>query len=273
MPEPILNNNSERETRRVPLTGQPNCRDLGGYATVDGRTVKYGLVYRSGELSTLTNDDVVTLQELGVTTVIDFRSEAEVAARGVDRLPEGVELLALRIEPGDIGAILQRAFETGHLSALPDDMLADVNRAIISDAAGQISRLFDVLSTPSELPLLFHCTHGKDRAGVASAIVLMALGVPSETAKVDYLKSNGYRRTENEQQLAQLRQVIGGVQASDPADVDMSKINQLFFLEPSYFDAMLDEIKKRYGSFESYLEEGLKISHTQLKELRKRLTE
>ena len=68
--------------RHVPLTGQPNFRDLGGYAASDGRTIKWGLVYRSGELSQLSNDDVGKLEGLGIRAVVDLRSPEEVSARG-----------------------------------------------------------------------------------------------------------------------------------------------------------------------------------------------
>ena len=72
--------------RHVPLTGQPNFRDLGGYAAGDGRRIKWGAVYRSGELSQLTDDDVGKLGQLGIRTVVDFRSPEEVSARGEGRL-------------------------------------------------------------------------------------------------------------------------------------------------------------------------------------------
>ncbi len=68
--------------RHVPLNGQPNFRDLGGYAAKDGRTVKWGRVYRSGELSQLSNDDVGTLGGLGIKAVVDLRSPEEVSAHG-----------------------------------------------------------------------------------------------------------------------------------------------------------------------------------------------
>ena len=73
--------------RHVPLSGQPNFRDLGGYAASDGRTVKWGQVFRSGELSQLSTDDVRKLGALGIRAVVDLRSPEEVSARGAGRLP------------------------------------------------------------------------------------------------------------------------------------------------------------------------------------------
>lgn len=77
--------------RHVALDGQPNFRDVGGYETTDGRTVKWGEVYRSGELPRLSDEDVAKLEELDIRTVVSFLTEKEIEARGPDRLPEGVE--------------------------------------------------------------------------------------------------------------------------------------------------------------------------------------
>jgi protein-tyrosine phosphatase len=100
----------------------------------------------------------------------------------------------------------------------------------------------------------------------------MALGVPTEVALTDYLKSNEYRRSENEQQLAELRRMIAAKQDINPTAVNMSKFNQLFYQEASYFEAALDEVNKLYGSFENYLEKGLGLNQSQVQKLRDQFT-
>ena len=255
----------------IPLQEQPNFRDLGGYETADGRTVKPGLLYRSGELSKLSDADLDRLQELGIKTVVDLRSHKEVHMFGEDRLPPNASHLELRIDPGNWGSGLLDVANTGDLSQSPDDILTDTNRAIIRDAAEQISSLFDLISDPANLPLVFHCTAGKDRTGMAAAVILMALGVSPDLAKLDYLKSNEYLSEINEKQLTGIRQMIAANLDIDPSEVDMSKFKQLFYQEPAYFDAALDEIEKQFGSFENYLEDGLGFDNLQLQELKKQL--
>lgn len=260
-------------SNHVPLQGQPNFRDLGGLKTADGRTVKPGLIYRSGELSRLSDQDITTLQELGIKTVVDFRSEEEVEWNGEDRLPAGANYVALRLQPGNLGPVLYSAVATGDASLLPDNVLADANRANIREATAQMSGLFNALSDPANLPLVLHCTHGKDRTGVASAVVLMALGVPPELAKKDYLQSNDYRQEENEELMAELSGTIVANQGAASSPEDLAKFKALLYLEPSFFEAILDEIEKQYGSLESYLEDSLGIGAAQVKDLRDRLTE
>jgi protein-tyrosine phosphatase len=79
----------EPDTRTVPLSGQSNFRDIGGYQTTDGRTVKRGILYRSGELHKLSDKDVDSIEALGIRTVINFLTSEEIEARGGDRLPRG----------------------------------------------------------------------------------------------------------------------------------------------------------------------------------------
>lgn len=263
---------TELSIQHIPLQGQPNFRDLGGYRTADGRTIKPGLIYRSGELSKLTDEDIAGLQELGIRTVVDFRSAPEIDWRGKDRLPDGAQYVALTIESGNLFPIIYNVVETGDTSQLPDNALVETNRAIVRDATDQISDLFKILSDPANLPLVNHCTHGKDRTGVASAIILMALGVPAETAEADYLKSNFFRRNENKKELEELRQVIAARRGLDPSEVDMTDFRPLLYLEPSYFAAALDEINEQYGSFASYLENGLGIDADQIKAMRDQFT-
>ena len=91
---------------------------------------------------------------------------------------------------------------------------------------------------------------------MASAVLLMALGVSEDTARGDYLLSNVYRHDQNEMELDHLRRAIAERQGGDPGEVDVSKIQSVFYLQSPYFDAMLTEIEVRHGSFEGYLEDG-----------------
>jgi len=91
--------------------------------------------------------------------------------------------------------------QAGDFSQVPDNVLADANRSINSGAKEQYSALMEALASEENLPLVFHCTHGKDRAGVASAVLLMALGVSEDIAREDYLLSNVYREEQNRTEL------------------------------------------------------------------------
>jgi len=192
-------------SRRIELSGQDNFRDLGGYETADGRRVKWRHLFRSGELCELSEGDVECLAALGVRTVVDLRGESEVERKGPDRLPAGASLTSIAIEPGDLSPFLGRAFSTGDFGAVPEDLLPRINRDYIQSWRHQLGALLRIAADPANRPLVFHCTQGKDRAGISAAVLLSALGVPWETVLEDYLLSNELRREQAEAGLHGMR--------------------------------------------------------------------
>lgn len=263
---------AERE-RHVKLEGQPNFRDLGGYRTTDGRTVKWGLIYRAGQLSGLTDKDLAVLQKLGIRTVVDLRGAAEAESRGKDRLPEGVRGVSYPIdvmslpkeEPGESAS-------SGSDGGRPNSML-QMTRSIMLNRTDVYSALIRELAEPANRPLVFHCTAGKDRAGIGSAIILSLLGVPWETVREDYLLSNFYRREENERELGKMREDIAKKQGIPPENVDITPFEAMFLVKPEYLEAARDGVLRKYGSMESYFREGLGISDETIRKLRNELLE
>jgi len=261
------------------LEGQPNFRDLGGYKTADGRTVKKGVVFRSGELPRLTDDDVAKLRELGVKTVVNFLTDTETKARGQNRLPKGVEMIRLPLAGGEdggagglAGAVL-KARQTADFSKVPVELNADIHRLIIREADEQYAALLRHLADSKKRPLVFHCSHGVHRTGTASAVLLSALGVPWETVRKDYLLSNHCRKEEVARRLEQLRQQAAKKQNIPPDQVDMTNIKAFYILDPSYIDASLEEAVKRHGSMEKYIRQGLGIEDEVIEKLRGELLE
>ncbi len=260
---------------RNALHGQPNFRDLGGYKTSDGRRVKRGLVFRSGELPRLTDEDVTKLERLGIRTVANFLTEAEIEARGEDRLPEGVETVSLPIAGGDdnLAATILEAHQKADFSQVPVEINPDIHRQLIRDAKKEYSALLKTIADPAKRPIVFHCSHGVHRTGTAAAILLSALGVPWETVRRDYLLSNDCRKEEIERRLAELRNQAAKNRGVSPEDVDMTNANAFYILQGDYVDASLDEAVKRYGSMESYIRDGLGVSDKEVERLRRALLE
>ncbi len=259
--------------RHVPLAGQPNFRDLGGYATGDGRRIKWGVVYRSGELSQLSDDDVGKLGDLGIRAVVDFRSPEEVSVRGDGRLPSGAQLFALPIASSDMFAKLIPMFLEGDFSQVPPDLLEQVNRMLVSEFTGQYASLLRALSDPANRPLVFHCTQGKDRAGFGAAMVLSALGVPWETVLEDYLLSNHFRKEENDKMLGMIQGFASDHGGPDGEEVAFSRVEGLLYVKEQSLQAAHTEIVERHGSVEAFLIERLGCSVEGLAELRDELLE
>lgn len=262
--------------RHVALDGQPNFRDVGGYETTDGRSLKWGEVYRSGELPRLSKGDVAKLDGLGIDTVVSFLTEKEIEARGPDRLPEGVEEQPLPMEAGNMGdlaAVVSEARKTGDFSEVPADINPDLHRRLMVEAQEHYAALLRKIADPANRPLVYHCSHGVHRTGTATAILLSALGVPWETVREDYLLSNTYRWEEIEHRLTQLRDLYAETNDIPPEEVDTTNMDAFYILQGAYIDAALEQAVADYGSMEAYIRDGLGMTDEEVEQLRTQLLE
>ena len=267
----------EVHKRHIGLDGQPNFRDLGGYKTVDGKSVKWGQVFRSGRLPKLTDEDVMLLDSLGIKTVINFLTQLEIDVKGEDRLPMGIEEILLPIDTeegsGGLAKEILRASQTGDFSNVPVEINPEIHRILINRSNKEYAQLIREILNSSNRPMVFHCSHGIHRTGTGAAILLSILGVPWETVREDYLLSNDFRKEEVEQRLEQLRQLAAKNQGIAPEEVDMTNIYAFYILEGKYIDAALDEVIKKYGSMDNYIKEGLGITDDEIKQLKVMLLE
>lgn len=260
--------------RQVELDGQSNFRDVGGYQTSDGRRVKWGEVYRSGELHKLSDADVEKLDAMGIKAVANFLTEREIESRGHDRLPDGTREIPLPMETGNLGemaGVIQEARGTGDFSKVPVELNPEIHRVLINEGREYYATLLREIGDPSNRPMVYHCSHGVHRTGTATAILLSALGVPWETVREDYLLSNKYRANEVNRRTSELRLLAADTLLVEPEQVDMTNIKAFYILQPEYIDASLDEAVKQYGSMENYIREGLGISDKELASLREQL--
>ena len=259
-------------SRHVALDGAVNVRDIGGYRIVGGPEVARGRLYRGDSLSQLTNSDVERLDRLGLRTVIDFRTPGEVLIGGNDLLPFAVEYAHLPVSGGDLGAIHELIVSGDHDRQRRElgagraaEFMVQMNRGFVAEgkereAFGAALRL---LCSPGRLPLLYHCTGGKDRAGWMTAIVLTALGVPRELVLRDYLLSNDFHRTDYQKLRFDL--VKTGIVA------DPELVRPVLELSATYLGAAFEEADRLFGSFGRFLAYGLEVSEAMLTNLRRAL--
>ncbi len=242
----------------IPLASVPNLRDIGGYATREGRRVRTEVLYRSTELDKLAGDDMTTFAGIGIRTVFDLRTEDERRAQP-DSLPDGTRLVVC-----DVLADSQHAAPAQLMKALSDPALAEQMLG-----GGRAVALFEqgyreIVSLPSALaayggmfteivdgarPALFHCTTGKDRTGWAAAAILTLLGVSEEDVLTDYMITN-------RDLLPALEPYFDRFAA---AGGDPALLRPVLGVETSYLRAAFDEMQTRFGSIESYFSDGLGI--------------
>jgi protein-tyrosine phosphatase len=241
--------------RRLPLDGTNNFRDLGGYDAEDGRTVRWGLFYRSTDLAALSDRDLDYLAGLGIRLVCDFRSEPE-RTRAPDRTPAtnppDVAELSIDVLGVDPEAMQER-IRTGRIAGPQmERVMQNAYRAFVFDFTERYAAMFERISRPSQLPTILHCTGGKDRAGFASALVLLTLGVSKEDVFEDYLRTNLYRANYNKW----IKRLVPVYSLFRTEGEDLAPLLEA---RRSYLAASLDAIDERYGSIDGYLEQGLGI--------------
>lgn len=245
--------------RKILLDGTSNTRELGGYKTEDGRSLKWGVLYRSDKLSELTDADQEYLLQLGIKRVIDFRSSEE-KQNEPDQLPSTLKYIEMPIEAD--GAIRPKveAILKGDLNEDVGAILVETNKEFISDFSGVYKGFIESLIENQE-PTLFHCTAGKDRAGFAAALVLLAVGVPEKIVIEDYMKTNKY--TEET-----IQDYINKINLYSLGSVDAEILRPLLGVEERFIRAALDEIKQKYGSVENFIRDELKIRDESIIELK-----
>ena len=245
--------------RKIVLDGTSNTRELGGYKTEDGRSLKWGVLYRSDKLSELTDADQEYLLQLGIKRVIDFRSSEE-KQNEPDQLPSTLKYIEMPIEAD--GAIRPKveAILKGDLKEDVGAILVETNKEFITDFSGVYKGFIESLIENQE-PTLFHCTAGKDRAGFAAALVLLAVGVPEKIVIEDYMKTNKY--TEET-----IQDYINKINLYSLGSVDAEILRPLLGVEERFIRAALDEIKQKYGSVENFIRDELKIRDESIIELK-----
>lgn len=251
------NNSSKNEphdfNRNIPLEGQVNFRDLGNYQNDNGKSIKTGLIYRSGTLAKLTEKDVKKLDSLGIKTVINFLDNEELEKYGKDKLPEGVKSFYLPIEGqnNEVTAVT-KARLSGDFSEVPADFNYQIHALLAEGGKEVYAEMFHILSDKNNYPIVFHCSHGVHRTGNAAALLLTSLGVPWETVKEDYMLSNEYRKEESEKRIKALNLLAekSGVKNLEQNDAN---IRAFYILQPEYIDGTKTTIEDNYGNIQQYL--------------------
>jgi len=262
-------------TQQVPstepeLAAVRNFRDVGGLPTVDGRRVKYGVLYRSGHLAHATESDAAFLGSLGLHTIFDFRNASDQKLEGLDVELPGVRNVNLPLTDPAHGAEFWRMVREGDLDQL-HELLADGKaanrmissyRAIIKERTAEHSQVLRSLAEDS-VPALMHCAAGKDRAGLSIAVTLLALDVEREAIVADYLLSNAAHR--------RYKVHRSSTSASAYSPEVMELLSPLFDARAEYLTAAFDTIEETWGGVDAYLEQALRITPDLRDRLRERL--
>ncbi len=237
--------------RHVRLDGAYNFRDLGGYRTAEGSTVRWGQVYRSDHLADLTDADREVIAGLGLRTVIDFRLPSEREQRP-SRLPPGPHVVHLGMSDRPKAAEGVRTVQAAIAGEAPPPGWTywfDTYHDMLDEAGDMFVQTMETLADADRLPALFHCTGGKDRTGVAAVLLLDLLGVPAEALLDDFELTNMLRTP------VRFRQIGPGLTATGVSDEDV--LTLVGVVRAAMADAYRRVVEEHGGAVAYLTEHGL----------------
>jgi protein-tyrosine phosphatase len=236
-----------------------NFRDFGGYNTKNGARLKEGLLYRSGDLSKATDADLEYISSLGIKTICDLRSERE-RRMEPDRTPQAAPFTFFNIPMRPIidyhARSVRRLFSLMFGRERRIDYIAESHKAYREYATNylpQLKALFQRISNPENLPVLIHCSAGKDRTGVVSSLIQLVLGISVETVMDDYLKTNDNLGTYTQEILRRISKL-------SYLGVPWKMFTPLFDARSDYLNAAFVQVKEEFGVIDEWFRRGLGFS-------------
>ena len=254
--------------RQVDFGKIVNFRDLGGVKTMDGRIVKWGKIFRSDNLSKLKTGEFKKFNDLNIKSVIDLRTNHEIKGKE-DHLPPKVKythMPTVKDNEGEI-ALLRKKVINGEISeqqAIEKTVgfYHDAGTVNLSSLPGIIGQII----TSSD-PVLYHCSAGKDRTGIVSALILSILNVDRETIMQEYLMSNYYRKRKTEKMLgkAKLGRIV-------KPKLDLKAIEVFMSVDKAFLNAFFEVVDKEYDGTDAFIKNQLGIEKEERQQIISRLT-
>lgn len=238
--------------RILNFEGTFNFRDMGGYINKHGRQVKWGRLYRSGDLSALTEADKHQIEQLGIKWICDLRSTAEVAT---NKAPEIAQIPNLNIP---IGTAKNEPAEKQKLD-LPTDKtiyepLMGESYKVFAGSLESYHEIFEEI-LKQETPFLFHCTAGKDRTGVLGALLLKLVDVSEKDILNDYLLTNQFT-DDILDEMIHLVEIL----TQNKLSIQKDALRPMAEAKTSYLEIAFKEMEKNYGSVDQFMEDGIGIT-------------
>lgn len=263
------------------IRGIVNLRDLGGNSALGGRTVRSGMLLRAAHLADATEADLAYLSQLHISTVIDFRLEEDSKGKQ-DREVPGAVRISLPIDASgdaraqateeerrkltrrkkfDVKSIIVMLAFNKKAQAAARDMYPTL--LFHPQCQRQFAEFFRIVLRTQEGGILYHCTQGKDRTGIASALLLAALGADRQTIVADFDKTN-------RAYVADVRKYSRRVRFLGGKEEEVAVVKSFLGANTDNFVAALDEVERRFGSLEAYLKGPLGLTESDLGTLRER---
>jgi protein-tyrosine phosphatase len=261
--------------RVLPLQGGQNFRDLGGYRTQDGHHVKWGLLFRSGSMHGLTAADYTYLEGRGIRVVCDLRDNRERAAQPVNWPTEHAPTVLSDDYALDTADMMPHGSPDSWTEADARAAFAASYPRMLASFNGQYRRMFAELLA-GHAPLAFNCSAGKDRTGIAAALILTALGVPRATVIEDYTATNRYLDTARlmgrgaaPANMAGKPEAAKAAPAMQLGRMKPGVLQALMSADPGYIEAALAVVDQHRDGAAGYLRDELGLGRPEIARLRR----
>jgi len=258
-------NTIEQADRALHLSGEPNFRDFGGYINSEGKQVRWGKLYRSAHLAHLTPDDIVKVQSLGLNRVMDLRPDVEKTGRTDKTYPGNEDKYDLL--PCIVGdPYLMEDQPSNQLASDPRRFdWPNLHIYMIEPNKEHVKLAFDRYADPSQYPILHHCSQGKDRAGIFSALVLLLLKVPQASIIEDYMLTQ--ELVDTQASIDEMRRYMEANAETVPEGVTAEHWEPAMSCAPERMTNMFSHLDRQYGGTEGFLE-SIGVTDTQRQAIR-----
>ncbi|MGG3889869.1 tyrosine-protein phosphatase [Metabacillus fastidiosus] len=248
-----------------------NFRDIGGYRTKDGSCMKSGVLFRSDQLSKLSESDTEKLKQLDIKLICDLRTQKEHQSKPAKmRTNDTLKIVNIPIqqyETQDANRMKLLSFlfrKSGEEQF--DHFIRDYYRRITFERTSQVNEILSLVAEEKNLPAIIHCTAGKDRTGIISAIIQLLVGISYEKVQEDYLLTNQYYGP----RLSQFIKVMRWISLFQ---VSPERTKYILEAKPEYLDEVYNDMLRQYGSIETYLSEACQIDRCMIDRLKNQLLE
>lgn len=245
--------------RNIEMRNIKNFRDIGGYFTKNDQQMRWGMIYRSGDLTHSTLYDQERIRRLNIKTVVDLRSEKSQKNFPLLIHPS-IKKISLPITQLDTETLNEMMEDKKLTQSDAIRKVQDSYIGIIENNKPEFEELFKIISNAENFPLLISGSLGKDRVGIASFLILSAMGIPQNIILNDYMLS---------QNSINVSLFVDDVQSKP--EYFQEAVTALLTVKQSYLNYTIDYINQKYGSVDNYIEKELKLSNSQKNKLQKYL--
>ncbi|WP_312188214.1 tyrosine-protein phosphatase [Sphingobacterium sp.] len=251
---------SDSSKRVLPVEGAVNFRDIGGYETSSGKHVVWGRIFRSDAIDKLTDADVLLMDRKRIHTVVDLRGTAE-SKSAPDRLTANSDYT---LSPAGSDS-LPNPQEMVKALKQKDFLIKFYGEGVQYYGDRYRPAFIKLLGAADGEAVMYHCTGGRDRTGMQTALILYVLGVPYPVIEADYLASNVYL-SRNKQMNAYTDAMVAATGMTKQQIEDQMK------LKPALLKAFFDGINRKYGTVEQFLQDEMAIGPKEIRILKAKYT-